>query len=119
MKEQSEKRQDKLDLLSCRYGAPLGRATYDETNGEQTACRLSYVRFTDGCYDYGGAYWGSPANLYWLRSKHDESLCAFYRAKSRREAAAMAFRSYANISIHGLLSLEQTVRYATRQRGAP
>ena len=101
MKEQSEKRQDKLELLSCRYGAPLGRAVYDETNGEPTACRLSYVRFTDGGYDYGGAYWGFPANLFWLRSKHDDTLCAFYRAKSRSVAAKMAFTDYANISLKG------------------
>ena len=26
--------------------------------------QMEHVRFVDQCYDYGGAYWGMPANLW-------------------------------------------------------
>ena len=47
------------------------------------------MRFIDGCYDEGGAYWGMPANLYRATGEDDEQLIEiFTRANSRAEAKA-------------------------------
>ena len=43
-----------------RYGAQMGRRESCEDLGAE-ALYLQYVRFSDGCYDPGGAYWGMPA----------------------------------------------------------
>jgi hypothetical protein len=45
----------------CKYGAPMGRASYGEPNGKQVY--ISQVQLNEG-YDVGGAYWGTPNNLY-------------------------------------------------------
>mgnify|MGYP001556282820 CR=1 FL=1 len=43
----------------------MGRVAF----GFDTAavCRLSRLRLDRGGYDAGGAYWGYPNDLYWLR----------------------------------------------------
>jgi hypothetical protein len=63
-------------------GAQMGRSA--RINGDGPL-HLAYVRFVDGDYDLGGAYWGSPADLYCAWSD-DEMTMIFVRASSRAEA---------------------------------
>jgi len=77
----------KLTLVGSRYGAPFGRPT---KMPETTAQRyyLVRVRFVDGDYDQGGAYWGGGPGtkpLYrWVTV--DETGEGFVRASTRSEA---------------------------------
>jgi len=71
-----------LPPVPCRYGAPMGRSRC--TDGKDKPMRCFYVRFIDGCYDEGGAFWGMPANLYCAMNDH--GFQDFVRASSRNEA---------------------------------
>jgi Zn-finger nucleic acid-binding protein len=79
----------------CR-GAQMGRPNRIPTDNKQPIkMTLRYVPFIDGDYDQGGAYWGSPANLYRAVSADvvafGDSLQLveiFVRANSRKEAKA-------------------------------
>jgi hypothetical protein len=75
-----------LTDVSSRYGAPMGRPRIADKPDAKV--RLFRVRFTDGDYDHGGAYWGGPANLY---AAIGDGFQAFTRAASR-EAAKAEFR---------------------------
>ena len=81
--------------VSSKYGAPMGRgnripteeykgATYYNV-GPACKLHLRRLRFVDGCYDTGGAYWGMPANLYHAVNA-DRTVEVFVRADSREEA---------------------------------
>jgi len=65
-----------LPPVSCRRGAPMGRR--ESTEGARAPARCFRVRFVDGCYDEGGAYWGAPANVYC--ATNEEGLLLFCRA---------------------------------------
>jgi len=55
----------KLEDVSCKYGAPMGRREWrPEDPKADGKLQLAPVRFVDACYDYGGAYWGLPADLW-------------------------------------------------------
>ena len=88
----------KPEAVSCRFGAPMGRPSYYEYDERYpTKCRLSHMPLDRGGYDAGGAYWGFPSNLYWLRSADNDSVQLFYRARSRKEAAQKALADYPSI----------------------
>jgi hypothetical protein len=71
----------KLTQLSCKYGAPMGRAN-DHISGK---CKLQKCPMVDGgAYDNGGAYWGIGTTL-WV-CQDSEGGFFFVRAKSRNEA---------------------------------
>lgn len=53
----------RLPKAYSKYGAQMGRM--DKATGK---CKLGKVRLYDG-YDIGGAYWGSPSDLYCAKSK--------------------------------------------------
>lgn len=60
--------------VSCKYGAPMGRRdTPPEDPSRPVRLRLSRIRWTDGAYDQGGAYWGSG----------DPIFCGYNRAGVR------------------------------------
>ena len=61
----------------------MGRRPYG--TGSRKHCRLFRLRFVDGCYDDGGAYWGAPANV-WVCLDDDLEPIAFVRASSRQTA---------------------------------
>ncbi len=75
------------------YGAQMGRT--NQRDGEPEALYLQKVRFVDGDYDTGGAYWGggpgsaplwcafSPAD-----TDNEDSIRIFVRAPTRAEAKA-------------------------------
>jgi hypothetical protein len=82
--------------VSGKYGAPMGRLnripTVDVRGVQYCApvterLHLRRLDFIDGCYDTGGAYWGSPANLYHCTNS-DRTVEVFVRANSRAEAKA-------------------------------
>jgi len=93
---------DALEVLSGRYGAPMGRDSGDDTakselpEAERYLVRCSLLPFSDGCYDAGGAYWGGPANVYWVRNC-DCTFEAYYRARHRGEAICMALDDYPDL----------------------
>lgn len=81
---------DVITPLNTTRGAPMGRSEYGVIDDE-TKYRLAYVPFVDNCYDTGGAYWGSPANLWALwdsepNSYNEPAVVRFVRANDRRKA---------------------------------
>ena len=80
----------KLEDFDCKYGAPMGRRAYWPQEEGRDAPKtlkvyLHKLEFTDGCYDQGGAYWGSPANVYRAIDEAD-TFCYYLRARNRKEA---------------------------------
>lgn len=70
-----------LTPVSSRYGAPMGRRSIHDN--PEAAVTLFRVRFVDGDYDQGGAYWGGGSPLY---AAIGEGFQSFLRA-GRLEAA--------------------------------
>lgn len=68
-----------------KYGAPMGRREYND--GDYSAkVRLFRVKLDSGGYDQGGAYWGTPSNLYCATD--GAGFRVFVRAESREAAKA-------------------------------
>lgn len=67
--------------VSSAYGAPMGRRSKFITG----KVHLQKVPLYDGCYDKGGAYWGSPNDL-WCAWNNEGA--TYTRANSRNEAKA-------------------------------
>jgi hypothetical protein len=74
------------DVLS-RYGSPMGRRGDNPAN-LQGVKRLHARRQGGGDgYDRGGAYWGTPSNVWGVWSWMDgEAVCVYVRAASRAAA---------------------------------
>lgn len=73
-----------LTDVSSPRGAPHGRPDTME-NPEAVGCRCYRLRFEDGCYDRGGAYWGAPENVY--RIVDSEGDVELYVRAANRAAA--------------------------------
>ena len=75
--------------VSCTYGAPMGRYS-DNPSNLKGIKRLSARRQGGGGgYDKGGAYWGTPSNVWGVwGTVDDETRCAYVRASSRADAIA-------------------------------
>lgn len=73
--------------VSCRYGAPMGRHGDNPAN-LQGVKRLHARRQGGGDgYDKGGAYWGTPSNVWGVWAWLDgEPVCTYVRANSRQQA---------------------------------
>lgn len=73
--------------ISGWYGAPMGRTGDNPTNLE--GVRRLHARHQGGRdgYDKGGAYWGTPSNV-WGVWGHvgDKTFCVYVRAASRKAA---------------------------------
>lgn len=75
-----------------KYGAQMGRR--NQSQGEPERLHLQRVRFVDGDYDTGGAYWGGyPSPPLWCAyspddTKNIEPVRIFVRACNREEAKA-------------------------------
>lgn len=69
-------------------GSIMGRCDTMHPGNECAPLRLQRVPFVDQCYDRGGAYWGSPANLWcaWGDDCEGEQVHVFVRADSREAA---------------------------------
>jgi hypothetical protein len=73
----------RLPDVSCRYGAPMGRRN-ELPDDCEAPVKLNMVRLRwyDGDYDQGGAYWGNSGgtSIYWATSG---TIKIFVRAASR------------------------------------
>lgn len=79
--------------ISCNYGAPMGRRGDNPAN-LQGVKRL-HARHQGGGdgYDKGGAYWGSPCNVWGVWGWFDgEVVCTYIRANSRLDAINKVFK---------------------------
>lgn len=74
-----------FNLVNCQYGAPMGRCTYGNPEVIEGKVHVFKVRFVDGDYDDGGAYWGAGMPLYCARDD-GHHYRDFIRAYSRKEA---------------------------------
>ena len=73
--------------VSCTYGAPMGRRDDNPAN-LQGLKRLHARRQGGGDgYDKGGAYWGTPSNVWGVWGWIDgQPQCVYVRAWSRDQA---------------------------------
>lgn len=73
--------------LSCTYGAPMGRRGDNAANlqGVRKLC-ARHQGGGDG-YDKGGAYWGTPSNVWGVWAWIDGRPCVTYVRASSRIAA--------------------------------
>ncbi len=77
--------------VSSRYGAPMGRRSDNPAN--LAAAKRLHARRQGGGdgYDKGGAYWGTPSNVWGVWAWVDGAACVVYvRANSRADAIAKA-----------------------------
>lgn len=84
---------------SNKYGANKGRRNQNE--GKPEPLYLQRVRFVDGDYDTGGAYWGGGFRLYCGFSTVEESInCTpimiFVRGKDHKEAKQNVLKEVKN-----------------------
>ena len=74
-----------------RYGASMGRQGNKTGNPERL--HLQRIRFVDGDYDTGGAYWGGDTPLFCAfsdeQTQNDIPIMVFVRASNRAEAKEM------------------------------
>ncbi len=79
--------------VNCQYGAPMGRC--DTRRDFDAVERFGVSVAIWGCYDPGGAYWGSagrdipPLRAVWEYGKGSEGV-TFVRAFTREKAIAIA-----------------------------
>lgn len=80
---------DPFRPVSCTYDAPMGRHGDNPAN-LQDAKRLHARRQGGGeGYDRGGAYWGTPSNVWGVWAWIDgQACCTYVRANSRKDAIA-------------------------------
>ena len=73
--------------IPCSYGAPMGRRGDNPSNlrGVRRLC-ARWQGGRDG-YDRGGAYWGTPSDVWGVWARVNGAVCcAYVRAKSRSDA---------------------------------
>ena len=78
--------------VSCTYGAPMGRRNEHPEPGEPVGrVHLRRIRWTDGAYDEGGAYWGMGEPVYcaWSRSGFRYYFRALNRGEAQRTVATL------------------------------
>ena len=83
---------DPFENVSCRYGAPMGRKNFNEFTEQGKLC-ARHQGGGDG-YDKGGAYWGTPSNVWavWVHGKGPDTV-KYFRADCRSHAidASLAY----------------------------
>lgn len=80
--------------VNSRYGAPMGRHGDNLSalivEPQDSPFTLQRVRLVDGCYDRGGAYWGSGQPLYWWAIEQEGcEASGYFRANNRAAAKAL------------------------------
>jgi hypothetical protein len=73
----------------------MGRYSDQSDGTKNLSFELEWVPFVDGGYDCGGAYWGSPDNLYCAQSEtQDVVVQVFLRAKNRAHAMLLMLEQW-------------------------
>ena len=89
----------KADNVSSVRGAPMGRCDWGlaEHREHHMVMYLQRVRFIDGAYDLGGAYWGGyPSEPLFCAWAEDIEARVFVRAKDRRAAKLKVYEHFPN-----------------------
>lgn len=111
----------KLSIGYSQRGADMGRAEIlplDKTVKVKMYLRSILVAADGGCYDEGGAYWGSGTPVYWAHgelpeemechttgsyvlfdAKHDQ-VDLYFRAENREAAKAYVLTVLPNATFH-------------------
>lgn len=86
---------DPFVAVSGRYGAPMGRHAHPGISSTWDATTRLCARHQGGSdgYDKGGAYWGSPGNVWavWERGMGEEGV-VYVRASSAEAAKREALQ---------------------------
>ena len=85
----------KADNVSSVRGAPMGRLAWGliEHRERPMMMYLQRVRFIDGDYDLGGAYWGGGGEPLFCAWAEDDEARVFVRTKNRT-AAKLKIKEY-------------------------
>ena len=101
LSSRTKHRKWKLPEVSCKHGAPMGRASIQPSDADTFAYNfhVQQLCWVDGAYDEGGAYWGRGGfeYIYWCEHKKDENgreARAFIRANSDRLARERLLEIY-------------------------
>jgi len=80
-----------------QWGAQMGRMNTITEPDFPVKFRMEKLRWTDQCYDQGGAYWGSGDPIFhaWGDADQDEQEI-FIRAKDRDDAKAQVREKFPN-----------------------
>lgn len=85
---------DLTPKCNCKYGAPMGRQSWNDNHGEYIGkMYLKRIPLNSGGYDSGGAYWGTGMPLYGYAA-YDDSINGFVRAYNREDAKARVKAKY-------------------------
>jgi len=78
---------DPFPPVSCSYGAPMGRSGDNPANLQ--GIRRLHARRQGGRqgYDRGGAYWGTPGNVWGVWARLPEGVVVTYVRAGSRAAA--------------------------------
>lgn len=73
--------------VNCKYGAPMGRRSHNDYTVTEDAAPFRLVRcpLDSGGYDRGGAYWGTPSNLYYYEGPLTD-ISGYVRGNTREHA---------------------------------
>lgn len=87
--------------VNSTYGAPMGRSNITDivtvTADDAIRFRVEKIRWTDGAYDQGGAYWGAGLPIYLaVHENGDDYIRRSYRARSRADAIAQLRAEFPN-----------------------
>lgn len=80
--------------VSCAYGSPMGRHSDNVANLQGVkVLRAKHQGMKESGYDNGGAYWGSPNNVWGVWAWIDGAPCVVYVRAANRESAINQVRN--------------------------
>lgn len=87
--------------VNSKYGAPMGRCNITEMvtidHEDAIRFRVEKIRWSDGGYDQGGAYWGAGLPVYLaVHENGDDYIRRSYRARSRQDAITQLRAEFPN-----------------------
>ena len=88
-----------LPDVGSKYGAPMGRASNSLDTDYPVVFELERLRWVDGAYDEGGAYWGRTDGDYIFRAEgqsEDGTESVFVRGRTLAEAKVAILDNYPN-----------------------
>jgi hypothetical protein len=107
-----------LSNVSSPRGAPMGRGEHHAHGMDDLEFELERVPLVDGDYDVGGAYWGSPDNLWVARAELDGEELAFFfvRADEDEMACLLVKDQYPEATFKPQTGsvIEQTIEFLQR-----